>query len=354
MNSLRRSRALAGLAGVLALVATACSGSDGPGPEAEAATTVPPSPAILTGLPLADRAVHDRPVLSVKIDNVPQARPQAGIDVADVVYEEMVEGGFTRFLAVFQSTDAPLLGPVRSVRPVDPQIVAPLKGGFAYSGGIPVFVDLLHRAPVVDVGFNALNEAYERRKGRRAPHNVFTSTDALYEGVEGQPAPPPLFPFLGVGQAFAPAGSQPVARFSVTFGSRVRDEYAWDAARGVWLRSVNGQPHTVEGGAQLTATTVVVQFVRYEGTNQEDQSGSQVFTADTVGQGEAWIFAGGRVLKGRWERATQGQVLSYTDAAGARVSIPPGRTWVLLPNVGSPTEVVAPPPPSTTTTAADD
>jgi hypothetical protein len=338
---------------VLALAGAACSGSDGPGDEAKATTTVPPAPAILTGLPLDDPGHRDRPVLSVKIDNVPQARPQAGIEAADVVYEEMVEGGFTRFLAVFQSTDAPLLGPVRSVRPVDPQLMAPLKGGFAYSGGIPVFVALLRRAPVVDVGFSALNEAYERRKGRRAPHNVFTSTDALYEGVDGQPAPPPLFPFLRAGQAFAPAGSTPVARFSVTFGSRVHDEFVWDAARDGWRRSVNGQPHTVEGGAQLVPTTVIVQFVRYEGTGQKDQSHSEVFTADTVGQGEAWVFAGGRVLKGRWSRATQGEVLSYADAAGHRLSIPPGRTWVLLPNVGSPTEVVAPPPPTTTTTTAD-
>ncbi|MGH9181076.1 MAG: DUF3048 domain-containing protein, partial [Acidimicrobiales bacterium] len=160
-----------GVAAVLAglVVLAGCSGSgveraappDDPAPavvEAAPPTTAAPPPlAPLTGLASPNAG---RPALVVKIDNAAAARPQSGLDRADVVFEEVVEGGEVRFMAVFQSNDADAVGPIRSVRPVDPEIVSPLGGLFAYSGGTAQFTALIRRAPVTLVGFDQLSRAY--------------------------------------------------------------------------------------------------------------------------------------------------------------------------------------------------
>ncbi|HEX6569569.1 MAG TPA: DUF3048 domain-containing protein, partial [Acidimicrobiales bacterium] len=119
----------------------------------------------------------DRPALFVKIDNVERARPQAGLDQADIVFEERVEGNLTRLAAVFHSTDAAVVGPVRSVRTTDLELV-PLFGRvlFAASGGNRGVLPQLHAADVVDVGANVSPEGFYRDHGRPAPHNLFTST----------------------------------------------------------------------------------------------------------------------------------------------------------------------------------
>src|SRR5207302_7538781 len=122
-----------------------------------------------------------RPALVVKIENVAEARPQAGIDAADLVYEEVVEAGLSRFLVVFQSHDADPLGPVRSIRPSDPDIMKPLNPLFAYSGGTAKFINMLHAAGIVDLGVDsAAGGAYYRRGARAAPHNLYASTQRRY------------------------------------------------------------------------------------------------------------------------------------------------------------------------------
>src|SRR5207245_11565693 len=114
------------------------------------ASSTPPVPAVspLTGLPGTTPSAVTRPTLTVKTETAPESRPQAGLQSADVVYEEQVEGGLTRFLAVFQSTDADLVGPIRSLRPTDPQVVRAYGGLFAYSGGTQKFIGLLHATPL--------------------------------------------------------------------------------------------------------------------------------------------------------------------------------------------------------------
>lgn len=303
-------------------------------------TTAAPEPSFLTGLPSEDRNKQDRPALVVKIDNSPQARPQAGLDAADVIYEEVVEGGIVRFLAVFHSHDAASVGPVRSVRPVDPLIVTPLKGLFAYSGGTPQFVALIKKAPVTLVGFDELTKAYTKRKGRPAPHNFFTSTEALYKGAkEGTPPPPPLFTYLPTGQPFGVAGGSPLTSLTVQMGGPTRADWTWDQAASVWRRTTNGTPHVVEGGGQLGFTNVVVQFVRYTNTTARDPAGFPVPTADITGSGEAWILSGGRLVKATWSKPNAAAITQYTDADNLPVALSPGTTWVALAPLGAATTV---------------
>ena len=340
-----RSRTLT-VALALALIAAGCGGGKKQASTTTTTephgttTTVAPDPAFLTGLPQDNRNKQDRPALTVKIDNSPQARPQAGLDAADVVFEEVVEGGIVRFLAVFHSKDAPSVGPVRSVRPVDPEIVTPLKGLFAYSGGTPQFVALIKKAPVTLVGFDELTKAYTKRKGRPAPHNFFTSTEELYKGArEGTPPPPPLFTYLPTGQPFGVAGGSPLTSLSVQMGGPTNALWTWDEAAGVWRRTTNGTPHVVENGGQLGFANVIVQFVRYTNTSARDPAGFPVPTAQVIGSGEAWVLSGGRLVKATWSKPAIGAITQYTSADNLPVALRPGTTWVALAPIGAPTTV---------------
>jgi hypothetical protein len=334
----RNGRALTPLAAIalLALVASACGGGNGGelGSGRRTTTTVPrffP----LTGLPASAPAVVTRQAITVKVENSPASRPQAGLDKADVVYEAVVEGGQTRFLAVFHSTDADQVGPVRSVRSTDPAVVRPFGGIVAYSGGIPRFVEAMRATGLTNYDETSGGDALRRRRDKSAPHNLYTSTGALYGRAPDAAAPPAFADFLPPGEAFAPAGATPVAGFTLAVGSSTRADYAWDPAAGTWSRSTNGVPHTVEGGGQIAPTTVIVQFVPYQGTGEVDTTGSPVTEAQVVGSGEATIFAGGVMVRARWAKPNPSAMTRWTDLAGAPITLPAGRTWVELPATGS-------------------
>jgi hypothetical protein len=273
--------------------------------------------------------------LVVKIENHPAARPQSGLDAADVVYEEQVEGGLTRFIAVFQSRDADVVGPVRSVRPSDGEIVWPLRPLFAYAGGTSHIVPMLHKAPVVDIGVDAAPAAYYRRAGRQMPHNLYSSTQALYGSAKTPGAAPvPLFTYSDPKLASVPAGSVAVSHLTVAVGDQWTN-YDWDAVAHTWKRAHDAAPHLTDSGAQIAPTNLIVQFVQYKASpGDTDAAKSQVFTIDAVGQGEAWVLSQGRMVKGRWSKPLPESVTAFTDAAGMPMSVAPGSTWVHLVPVG--------------------
>lgn len=312
----------------------ACGGGGSSGKLASPTTTTTAAPSNvypLTGLPVDDPAKAARPAVSIKIENEPPARPQSGLQDADVVYETLIEGGDTRFVAIFQSTDADPAGSIRSVRPTDPDIVAPIGGLFAYSGGTPKFVDALHAVPVVDVGQSSHEGAYFNRSDKSGDHKLFSSTERLYAAGQGSAAkaPPPIFTFVKAGAAFDGAGIAPATHLE-TFVGNQKLSWDWDPAKG-WTRSINGRPHTVEGGGQLAATNVIVQSVSWVPSEGDvDTAGSQVYVAQMVGSGDALVVSDGKVVRGKWSKPSTGAVTSYTDAAGKPIALKPGRTWVEL------------------------
>jgi Protein of unknown function (DUF3048) N-terminal domain/Protein of unknown function (DUF3048) C-terminal domain len=336
------------LAAALALAAAACGGGDSkastPGPSTTTAapttTTVAPPTAPLTGLADPGGQSLTRPALSVKVENTPDARPQAGIDQADVVYEEVVEGNITRFVAIFNSAVPDVIGPVRSVRAEDPDIVWPLGGIFAYSGGAPVNVDAINAAPVHAVDEDTAGSAMMRNEPnqppRDAPHNLYGLGPALF-ALGGQPVPPkPLFLYLAQG---APAViAQGVLDFHVGFEAGYDPTWTWDGSTGTWQRSIQGTPQQVTGAGHIAPTNVVVQFTSYTGEAE----------GQTVGEGDAWIFTDGTVRTGRWVRPDKNEPAHYVDAAGAPILLRPGRTWVELLPVGAPVDVTNAPTPVTT------
>ena len=341
-----RMRTSALAVGLVSLLAAAgCSG--GGGGNKNAASTSPSSTAVsegavkdgplapLTGLVDQSGATASRPSIAVKVDNAPEARPQSGLDVADIVYEEVVEGGVTRFIAVFHSQAPPVAGPVRSVRPMDPGVLSAYHGLVAYSGGIPAFVALLRKAPVQDVDVDVATDAYTWDKSRAAPHNEYVSPEKLWPKAKGANAQPPkaMFVYRAAGEAFGDADAHHVV---IPYSPRQTSVYDWDTASGTWKRTSNGTPHTTASGAQIAPHNVVVQFVSLHNLDYVDQSGTKVVESTVIGSGDAWILSAGRMTKGHWSKDSASAPTRFTDGSGNPVKLTPGRTWVHFAPVGTP------------------
>ena len=338
-------------AGALALLAAAaCSHSS---PAATARPTASPTPTAgvptptptaastgvypLTGLPVTSPAAARRPALSVKIDNISTARPQVGLDAADLVVDTPVEGGLTRLFAVFQSQGAPLVGPIRSARPVDADLLTLLRGGvFAYSGA-----DSREIAPVrahsgaVLVSNDDHSQYFTRARDRQAPHDVVSSTARLLAAGQdlGSPKgpPKPLFTWSPT----VPSG-RAVRSVTVPFSTDTRADWRWDGQR--YLRSQDGTVDRLTGGAQISATDVVVLTVELRHTGIFDDAGNEDPLVVVVGGGSCSVLRDGVLIQGRWSRAGRGGPLRLLDRTGKTIALHPGRTWIeLLPTGRNPT-----------------
>jgi hypothetical protein len=279
-----------------------------------------------TGLPnFADR---NRAALVVKIDNVDQARPPVGIARADVVYEELVEGGLSRLAAVFHSNDVDVIGPVRSARSTDVRLFTMLNRPlFANSGGNAGVRAEIADSTLVDVGNSFAAGAYWRDNSRIAPHNLFASTNGLRDAGAGRAgSPPPMFSFRGPGAPVANASS-PATGVTVRFGATVVD-YDWNGSG--WARRQNGTPHVDSDGAVVAPTNVIVQFTGYKASNADPGSPEAIMN----GFGEAWVLTGGRLVRAAWARRDDNSVFVYTDQDGKPVLLAPGTTWIELPPLG--------------------
>lgn len=345
-----RSRHLAVPLLASCVVLAACGG--GGGKKAVTTTTTTPSssgvgttvPALagdlapLTGLAQPDAARRARPALVVKLDNAPKGRPQVGINQADLVVVEKVEGHITRLFTVFQTNDSDPVGPVRSARSTDIALVAPLNRPlFVYAGTNATFQALLDKAPLVDLSPNKAGADYSRRSDRPQTYNLFTNTSAMYKRAAADAkAPPPLFTYRAAGQA-STGDAAKGAHIEYKFGARAtKVDYAWDAASG-WKRSQDGTAFNDGAGVQAAPKNLIIQFVTYNDTGQRDRSGAVVDEAQLIGTGEAWVFSDGKLTKGKWSKPTNEAVTSYTDAAGQAVGLTPGTTWVELPPPGAAT-----------------
>jgi hypothetical protein len=334
-----RLRLRASAAALLAVVVAGCSGGDDRGavPATTAAPTTTEAPPVypLTGLPAGDGGRAARPALSVKVDNTRAARPQAGLNDADLVHEELVEGGLTRLLVTYHSRDAAEVVPVRSVRPVDGPLLRQFGGGlFGFSGGAAGVLERVRRSSgATFLGPGQAPAAYRRVAGRPAPYNLATGTGALYEAGRRAGAglrPPP--PFLGfAGQP--PAGGRQVARVGLRFSPSSRAAWRWDAAAGRFVREQDGAQHRLADGRPVTTDNVVVLRVVIRLDENRDVLGNRTPDPVVVGRGQAWLLRDGRVVAGTWRRTAIDQPLRLLGQDGTPLPLRPGRTWVeLLPS----------------------
>ncbi len=285
--------------------------------------------ALLTGLVIFDQPI--RPALIVKIDNVVAARPQAGIAQADIVYVEEVEGGLTRLAAVFHSQTPNQVGPVRSMRTGDFDLLSQFNSPlFSNSGGNRIAVRLLRESTLVDIGAGSNSDLYYRTS-RPAPHNLFTNPANLWAVGQGDEyetgLPFPIFQFRGAGDPFHP-DANPAAGVDIDYGQTVV-AYSWNGSG--WDRSQDGDPTVDADGTRIAPTTVILQITHYDASVADGASPHAI----TTGRGEAWILSDGQVLLAAWRREAETDQIEYVDATtGNIIGILPGQTWIEMPRTG--------------------
>lgn len=317
------------------------------GPTSSTTTSTVASPiAPLTGLPDPNGRAQQRPALTVKIENIPAAMPQQGIDQADVIYEEIVEGGITRLAAIFNSKSPPIIGPIRSVRRTDHSIVWPIGGIFAYSGGAAYAVASIETAPVHIIDEDAAGAAmYRDNDGRIPPNNLYGIGSRLF-ALGGTPiSPPPLFTYRA---ANASVPGVRVKSFVVGFGSGYTASYVWDQRTLSWDRTnfvdtSYAAPDFAADGVRISPKNVIVEDVNYLGG-----VGTLGAQAQMIGTGHVTVFTDGHEIVGTWSRTQLTQPTQYLNAQGQPIALTPGQTWVELLYVGDP--LSSTPVPTTTTT----
>ncbi len=335
-------------------------------------TTLPVWP--LTGVPDAKASGPAHPAIVVKIDNSPASRPQTGINEADIVYEVLVEG-ITRYALVFHSNIVDPVGPVRSARSSDIDLVANLSTPlFSWSGGNAGVVGEVTAAArkgiLIDASHDAASPAYYRANDRQAPHNLYVHLPQLLElkAPANQGNPAPIFNFrkvvtspsstttsssstttskksssttttttIAIPTTTTTLPGSPTPGFSLDFGG-VNVDYVWNPATKGWSRLQVDQTHprpkssTLDAaGVQVSPENVIVQFIDYG----QSPSDSRSPMALTVGSGKVLVFTDGRVVAGTWSRPSADKPTTYTATDGTPILLTPGRTWVALPRAGS-------------------
>ncbi|MCU1361545.1 MAG: hypothetical protein JWN99_2834 [Ilumatobacteraceae bacterium] len=301
--------------------------------DAVTTTTAPAEPVMpLTGLPITDPALASRPALVVKIDNHPQARPQYGLNAADLVYEENVEK-LTRFAAVFQSQDSDPVGPIRSGRTQDVILLGSLnKPLFAWSGGNANVTKAIRDSDLVELSPSSTGSTggffRNNRAGEDREHTLYSKTSTLYTLTPVYAPPPPQqFTYRQPGEAFNGEATKGVDLKM----DGVAVTWTWDPATTSYLRFQGGKPHNDATLGQVNAANVVVLEVDYQPSPADARSPE----AQTVGTGKAHVFTGGVMIDGTWSRNDRLQTFQLKDSTGAVIALTPGRTWIELARVDS-------------------
>lgn len=338
----RRAASFAAL-GVVALL-TAC-GQPTPTPTptpSYTSTYVAPPPTALA--PLTGETVEvgalTAPSLAAKVDNHPDARPQVGLEHTDLVFEELVEGGLTRYVAVWQSDVPAEIGPIRSIRPMDPDIISPLGGIVAYSGGQYRFVVMMQETEVYNAihGQSDTADLMYRTREKRSPHDVLVRAPDLISRHLDLVAPRQQFSFApDIASSTAAVSGTPVASIALRFGAASQPGWAWDGA-GLWLRSQSGSADLDPSGVPYSAVNVVT--LRVPVTVSQS-----IPKTELIGCGEAWVATAGGVVHGTWCKDSRLDLIRLVDDTGTVIRLGPGNSWIeLVPTAGS-VEFTAPPPP---------
>ena len=292
----------------------------------------------LTGLPV--RVVPQRPVLIVKVENSPQARPQTALNQADLVFEELVEGGITRFAAMFHSSIPPRVGPVRSLRDVDREITGPTHGVLVASGAAGVVRRRVARgAAQVVLPTNA--GRYFSRSGRPAPHNLYLFPRGLLHVARGVHRKPPgttYLPFATtVSGSTAVRYGQRTSWISLGFSPAANPRWRYDGRSKTWLRSEGSTPSRLTSGQRITARTILVVRIHTRDAGYRDPAGNFVPRTVFTGQGNAQVFCEGRRISALWIKKSPRSPLRLVTRSGHKpVLIAPGRTWIeMVPVSGS-------------------
>jgi len=299
-----------------AALAAGCTDQHGPAQDGRGRTQAPRQP---------KEIVSGTPVLAVKIDNAPAARPQTGLDSADVVYAEQVEGGLSRLMAVYASTLPKAVGPVRSARESDLELLRQFHNPtLAFSGAQHKLLPLINSAPLQAEPPEKASDAYFRGTGRPAPHNLFLRPARL------MPSPPGTKALTtGFRYGAAPAGGRPENTRTIRFPA-AGFTFTWSAGLHRYLVAMDGKPTTTADGKQVAPATVVVQYVKVRQSGFHDVLGNNTPYTETVGSGRAQVLRDGRVYDVNWQRRKATDGTQFTTKDGRPVNFAKGQVWVVL------------------------
>lgn len=331
MSARRRAAAAAAAAALLA----ACSGSDGSDSATDA--DVPghtgaaggPTTCPLTGEDAPDGVDLRRPAIAVKVENPPEARPQSGLERADVVVEERVEGGITRFLVVFHCDDAARVGPIRSARFDDPKIAKPFTAFIAASGANEVVEREIRKRDMtyVDEKRAKDGELFRWPAGADDVHSLYANATKLLQRAERAGLEAPRHDVLDFGPP--PDGAKDARRVTLNFVGDNTIEYRWQD--GAWRRYEAGRRFTTKGGGQVAVPNVLVQEIRVDNSDTlVDVSGAASPEFDLVGRGRALLFRDGKVVAGEWRIERAFAAPEYTTRSGDAMTFAEGPVWIAL------------------------
>lgn len=340
----QRGKVVAIIAGVVAVVVVAVVvfvllPGDNPIKDAarEIGVPVPEDPPTcpLTGVAVATEKDANQAVVAVKVDNTDAARPQVGIDEADLVYEELVEGGITRWIVVFGCEKPDRVGPVRSTRATDADVLVQYgKPVLGFSGGAKSVVKYVKRSGIQAFDEDSGGDAFSRDPSRVPPQDLFADIPTLEKKGKKKKAevPEPIFEY----SEELPEGSSKKAKeIDMVFSSINQAAWEWNKGEERWARFDGGSPNVLENGDQILANNVVVQMVKVSEGDILDASGSPSPEVKLTGKGRAMLFRDGRVFTGTWERTSLEDRTTFTTRDGDAFVLTPGNTWIeLFPSGG--------------------
>ncbi len=264
------------------------------------------------------------PVLAVKIDNIVNARPQTGMQSADIVYVIPVEGGLTRFMAVYSSHIPKVVGPVRSARQSDLDILRQFgRPAFAWSGAAPHLVPFIERSPIVDL-YALRVGGYYRAPDRMAPYNLYANARQLIQEAKGASKARDI----GFRFGALPADGKSAVSFSVKYPA-ASYTFRWSSKARRWLAWIDGAPAMATEGGQLGGSTVIIQYTQIA-TSRFLEYGGRPPYAKSAGSGKAVILRDGKEFTVHWSRPSLEGGTSYTRPDGQRMLFAAGQVWVVL------------------------
>lgn len=318
---------VAALAATALMTGLAACGGDEETPEASSSSSVDPSdeatetpeePALwpLTGLEVdGDTPTH--PVIVTKVDNTSSSSPQIGLGSADMVVEELVEGGMTRLAAFYYSDVPSVVGPVRSMRASDIGIV-PTGAHVITSGAAAITLARINKAGIPFVTEGA--KGVYRENSRSAPYNLFSRPDVIADGIKGGEAPKPYLDF-GTEEEFP--GGKKARSLVASFGGHTT---SWAFQGGTY---VNTNSYAADGD-EFPATSILVMRVEIGDAGYRDPAGYPVPETKFEGTGPAQLFHDGKVVQGTWTKDGLTGAIKLENKLGDELTVPAGRTWIEL------------------------
>ena len=327
--SLPRGLAALTVSGLVASTALLAACSSAEPAAAPAASTSPSASPTETEPPttlLSGRTGKDHTVLAVKLDNTVNSHPHSGLMAADVVYLEEVEYGLTRYMAIYSSKYPRTIGPVRSARLSDLEVLRQYgKVAFAFSGAQGPILDNIARAPLYPLSNDAGTSGYRRDPNRTAPWDLFADPQQVLRNAKKATKA------KDVGSVFTeetPDGGRAAKQVSVVWPG-AKAQFVWSPKEGRYLLTMDGSKAMSTEGPQLGGTTLIVQSVDVYPSKYGDSYGGVTPTTETVGKGKALMFRDGKVWNLTWSRPkpSAGTTWSYK---GKRIGFDPGQVWILL------------------------